>query len=1194
MTELDRESSAGSLWDQFPSEDEQLFREVELSEDHLPDNALRKSQDDFVDDEDGGKYEAEYDSLVAELSQAKCSSLRYSSPEPEIDPEDDISALIAVYDISNLGVSTQPCKSTSFASKKNSEETLIASSGIKRTKRSRDPFEVSALDEPRSKLLKTEMGAASGHRHSVNPSIVDSYYAVAHSPVWQPIFDQLQLPFGVQWEISRLVSGDKLSFDRIEKGMIEKLAHLKTNSRAAPLVEKIFLGKEGNTTGSRLLDQLLSGPHVSFYASLGPIEEGESPDGHLDPFASERLSKFPYTELDREEDEFNKGNTYACLGCLDDDPWYGGKVVFRAKVKNIASEYAKNPKFKVVLDRPELGASYRFSRRHGSSAFIRLKVPRDLCTTKMIPHLIKFLIQPMIFCGSVYRLVLEKDKTVFLYRTNEVVSGLAPPPLLSRRLMLSLEEFLELENPIELNKNQAAAKWATRFGLGFSTSAPGVKLLEENIFEIDDIVSPERSEMTDGSGFINQYALRLLYHRFNWDEWPTAIQVRVGGAKGMLLQHPEDTDLVPRIWIRPSQTKIKYESRSGDEARLVIDILRSCHSRTHCNLGAETIINLAENGVPAKVFCRLMDSSFQRMMASLTTWEGDEAMFELWSTLERLGGVMAARAARAQPGLARVKGHSSRDAQIDGDEDRLDDNDIEETSVAWWNDEISGQPSSLEETVMALLDFGFTPDNCAVLLEKLGQIITTHIRNFWQQCKIEVPMSCTTFIQPDPRGFLDEGQVYFKSAHRNLLTKEGLVTDTIIGDVLVTRHPCKLPTDVQKWEAVDCPQLRNYTGIIFFSTKGSRRAADYLGGVTGDYDGDKALLIYDPVLVDRFDNADIKFADPRDDIEQDYFLKHTEKLSELLEKVQPTAEQPQARLHAIQGYLLGGLKDCSLVGQYSNMHDYATYTLGYSHPETIRLAHMFCRTLDGAKTGLTVLAPKVAADRRRYYKGAMHWKRPKSGSSSEQTDVKRPRLLGPFVMDEIAKHAEARAKQAQRGFEQKGGGMRKHVPDPHLLAPWNESRELAERWNNQQRREDMKKIEEHVIYMYNKHREQVNHNRRATASKAFMGAKTFTDQPIETRQNQLREMSREFAASPSLSEVSLMKAELDCLRASFAYLYDSQVNKGRQNGGWTRFPWDVAMRELGAIKATALGPSKTVRGEFYQKFSVKIRRNRNF
>ena len=161
-----------------------------------------------------------------------------------------------------------------------------------------------------------------------------------------------------------------------------------------------------------------------------------------------------------------------------------------------------------------------------------------------------------------------------------------------------------------------------------------------------------------------------------------------------------------------------------------------------------------------------------------------------------------------------------------------------------------------------------------------------------------------------------------------------------------------------QWEAVDCPQLRNFTGIIFFSTKGTRRAADFLGGgrsrlysqtrqisycatvAIGDYDGDKALLIYDPLIVDSFKNADIKFADPRNDIERDYFQKPTQKLSELLEKASPTVEQPLACTRALQEYLLAGLKEVSLVGQYSNMHDYATYTLGYSDPETIRLAHM--------------------------------------------------------------------------------------------------------------------------------------------------------------------------------------------------------------------------------------------------------------
>ena len=45
---------------------------------------------------------------------------------------------------------------------------------------------------------------------------------------------------------------------------------------------------------------------------------------------------------------------------------------------------------------------------------------------------------------------------------------------------------------------------------------------------------------------------------------------------------------------------------------------------------------------------------------------------------------------------------------------------------------------------------------------------------------------------------LEPGEIYFKSSKRNLKTPDGLEIDTVVGDILITRHPCKLPTDVQK------------------------------------------------------------------------------------------------------------------------------------------------------------------------------------------------------------------------------------------------------------------------------------------------------------------------------------------------------------------------------------------------------------
>lgn len=48
----------------------------------------------------------------------------------------------------------------------------------------------------------------------------------------------------------------------------------------------------------------------------------------------------------------------------------------------------------------------------------------------------------------------------------------------------------------------------------------------------------------------------------------------------------------------------------------------------------------------------------------------------------------------------------------------------------------------------------------------------------------------------------------------------------------------------------------------------------------------------------------------------------------------------EAKTREAQRYLLGAIRDTSVVGKYSIFHDNAIYSLGYTHPETIRLAYM--------------------------------------------------------------------------------------------------------------------------------------------------------------------------------------------------------------------------------------------------------------
>ena len=116
----------------------------------------------------------------------------------------------------------------------------------------------------------------------------------------------------------------------------------------------------------------------------------------------------------------------------------------------------------------------------------------------------------------------------------------------------------------------------------------------------------------------------------------------------------------------------------------------------------------------------------------------------LWANLAREGGVFAARLARMHAGAARAKGYVYED-RAEGDDD-VDARKAQ--SSAWWDDPVSGCPSSLEETAMHLLDSGFRPDTCPVLREKLKVVAIKTLSPARNSYRMPVSMSCTAFVIP--------------------------------------------------------------------------------------------------------------------------------------------------------------------------------------------------------------------------------------------------------------------------------------------------------------------------------------------------------------------------------------------------------------------------------------------------------------
>jgi hypothetical protein len=218
-------------------------------------------------------------------------------------------------------------------------------------------------------------------------------------------------------------------------------------------------------------------------------------------------------------------------------------------------------------------------------------------------------------------------------------------------------------------------------------------------------------------------------------------------------------------------------------------------------ISREIIVNLSENGVSTLIFTDLLCQTLKDTISSLLQWDGQDAMPQLWAAVSREGNVMAARVARESSWTARAHG-----IHLFGDQEDVDDTDVlfdDEVShsTAWWGDEISGCPSSLEETVMAFLDSGFHPSSNAILAERLHSVAKKAIKSCITKSRVKVPMSCSALIVPgiffifyyyyklshvlDVLGVLQEGEIHIKCSQRCLLRSDGQKSDRITGDVLV-------------------------------------------------------------------------------------------------------------------------------------------------------------------------------------------------------------------------------------------------------------------------------------------------------------------------------------------------------------------------------------------------------------------------
>ncbi|KAL0069594.1 hypothetical protein AAF712_003252 [Marasmius tenuissimus] len=548
------------------------------------------------------------------------------------------------------------------------------------------------------------------------------------------------------------------------------------------------------------------------------------------------------------------------------------------------------------------------------------------------------------------------------------------------------------------------------------------------------------------------------------------------------------------------------------------------------------------------------------------------AMLRLWHAVEQSENVITQRRARQDVTNIRFKGYNEQEKDLIGEDDLDGVGGVEgRHSTAWWPDPHSGCPSSIAETIMGLLSSAFTPRNNAVMRNKLYRLIQSKITRKCTKHNWEILESATAFAVPDPYGVLGPNEIHFKSSRREFVLENGSKTDIVTGDVLVWRNPCKLPTDVRKVQAVSHPELAGILDVVVFPIEGPRRLIDFLAG--GDYDGDRIVVLWDSQFVTPFVNAPEKHSvEPlgiKECFSEETELVKTYYERFLCRSVPGRIKSVQK--HLLDGlqdrFLIGmysmrhdkftymhGLDDnstvreaymfCSVLDALKSgrklLPDIRSQDMRYEHKDSVLRW----------KEVLEKLAPQDSS--------------PPTFPSSTTIIPRNERLLGRFIMDELSKAAQNQYRQwmarTQSIFDSKSN-TKDNIQstfvcgaDKDLLAPYFDLVALST--TRPKSRDallhDLGLIKEHVQKM------------KDLFEKKNGGGTSFTSKHIVARQDALRSVSKEFCSHPQLEDLEAITDHQSLARVRASIAYDMcKSNTGQQ------FPWMVAYNELCSIKARA-------------------------
>lgn len=332
------------------------------------------------------------------------------------------------------------------------------------------------------------------------------------------------------------------------------------------------------------------------------------------------------------------------------------------------------------------------------------------------------------------------------------------------------------------------AKYLKRLGQAFSATREAF-LLDQSVLDhpVDDIAN-EQYVFTDGCGEISVKGAEEIVAALKLSYLPSAFQIRVAGAKGVVVVSDRVDNDVSENSIERSVVLRKSMSKFSSSHRMLEVVAYSV--RSDAFLTRQSIQLLSDLGIEESVFLEMQEDYLDELRSLLAS--DATAYFQLKDALP--------------------------------------------PSTVWWIDILVR-----ELGVKILLD--------EFLFSMVRTIYNYRMTNTLLRARIPVAKGRTMMGVADFTGTLKYGEVFVQYSELDETTGiERLITLSDI-DVVVHRSPCHHPGDVRVLKCrSDVPdEMKHLRDCVVFPCEGPRPHPDECTG--GDLDGDVFVVIWDERLI---------------------------------------------------------------------------------------------------------------------------------------------------------------------------------------------------------------------------------------------------------------------------------------------------------------------------------------------------------